>query len=408
MTMGRIVAAAGLVLLAAGASGEWTQWRGPDRTGVARAPVTARWPKALARAWSVEVGEGHSGPLLAGGRVYVHARAGGEEVIAAHALADGRRLWAHRHPVDYTPTPAAAGHGAGPKSTPLLHGGRLFAFGAGGALTALDAATGRVAWRRDFAARFPSAWPLYGVAQSPVADGDRVLVHAGGSEGSALLALDAATGAERWAWTAQAPAYASPMVATIGGVRQVVTLTERQLVGLSAAEGKLLWSFPFETMYEQNAVTPVVHGDLVIVSGIEKGVTALRIRAQAGRWEARPEWTSADASFYMSSPVRTGGRLLGFSHRQKGQLVALDAASGRLLWTGPGRAGESASIVVAGEDALVLTTEGELLVAGAGAERFTPIATYTVSDAAVWAHLAVAPGVIAVKDARMLTVWRTP
>ena len=100
----------------------------------------------------------------------------------------------------------------------------------------------------------------------------------------------------------------------------------------------------------------------------------------------------------MSSPVLAGARLLGFSQRQKGQVVALDAATGRLLWAGPGRQGESASIVVAGGDALVLTTEAELLVLKADAERFAPVATYAVGDGATWAHLAVAPGAILVKD----------
>src|SRR5687767_1768279 len=136
---------------AASPSLDWPQWRGPARTGVASAPVTPRWPAgSLARAWSVEVGEGHSGPVVSGSRVYVHARVGGDEVISALDLADGRRAWTHRQAVAYTPTSAAAGHGSGPKATPLLHQGRLYAFGAAGTLTCLDMATGRQVWRRDF------------------------------------------------------------------------------------------------------------------------------------------------------------------------------------------------------------------------------------------------------------------
>jgi outer membrane protein assembly factor BamB len=401
----RVAVAALVAVSAHAAPADWPQWRGPARSGVAAEAVTARWPAgSLARAWSVEVGEGHAGPVVSGGRVYVHGRVGGDEVISALDLADGRRVWSHTQAVAYTPTAAAAGHGRGPKGTPLLHRGRLYAFGATGTLTCLDMATGRLVWRREF----PQGYPLYGAAQSPVAEGDLVIVHAGGSRG-ALTAFDAATGANRW--TSSAPggaAYASPIVATIGGTRQVVTLTETHVVGVAAADGALLWSAPFTTMYEQNAVTPVVSGDLVIVSGIEKGVLALRVQHEGARWDARKAWETAEASFYMSSPVLAGTRLLGFSHRQKGQLVALDAATGRLLYAGPGRQGESASLVLAGDDLLVLTTEAELVVLKPAADRFTPVATYGVGGSATWAHLAVAPRALLVKDARALTLWRVP
>ena len=407
MTRLAVVLAASLIAAPSGA--DWPQWRGPARTGVADAPVAARWPSgALTRAWSIEVGEGHAAPVVSGNRVFVHARVGGDEVVSAHDLGDGRAVWTQRQPVAYTPMSAAAGHGAGPKSTPLLHQGRLYTFGAGGALSCFDAATGRLAWRKDFAGRFRETWPLFGVAQSPVADGDQVIVHAGGGAGSALLAVDAATGADRWAFTAHAPAYASPMVATLAGVKQVVTLTEKHVVGVSAADGTLLWSHPFATAYDQNAVTPVIQGDLVIVSGLDNGVTALRIARAGAALTATPAWTAADASFYMSSPVLAGGRLLGFSHKQKGQVVALDAATGRLVWASPGRQGESASLVVAGDVALVMTTEGELLVVRHAAERFTPVTTYTVATSPVWAHLAVAPGAVLVKDLKTLALWRVP
>jgi outer membrane protein assembly factor BamB len=190
-------------------------------------------------------------------------------------------------------------------------------------------------------------------------------------------------------------------------VRQVVTLTDKRVVGVSAADGALLWSSPFTTSYDQNAVTPVVFGDVVIVSGLQKGVSGLRIHREGASWSARTAWEAKDASFYMSSPVLAGGRLLGFSHRQKGQVVALDAATGRVLWTGPGRQGENASLVVAGAEALVLSTNGELMVLNAGADRFLPVATYGVAESETWAHLAVGTGVVLVKDVRTLTSWRT-
>ena len=410
--MNRIVSMAVLAAFIVGsdARADWPQWRGPARNGVAATAVTARWPAgSLTRGWSIDVGEGHSSPVITGDRVYVHSRVGADEVISAFAIANGRRLWSHKEPVAYTPTSAAAGHGSGPKATPLLHQGRLYAFGITGIVTCLDMATGRLVWRRDFSPQFKEPYPVFGAAQSPLADGDRVVVHVGGAAGGALIAFDAATGVDRWTWapSGDGPAYASPIIATIHGVRQVVTFTEKRVAGVAAADGSPLWSAPFTTMYDQNAVTPVVSGDLVIVSGIEKGVTALRIHRESGGWTARPAWEAKDASFYMSSPVVVGARLIGFSHRRKGQLVALDLATGRQAWAGPGRQGENASLVVAGPDLLVLNDGGELLVLKADADKFAPVATYGVAESATWAHPAVAPNAILVKDVRRLTLWRT-
>jgi outer membrane protein assembly factor BamB len=171
----------------------------------------------------------------------VFAREDEEEVLQSLDLATGRRLWRQAYPAPYTMNPAATSHGKGPKSTPAVAGGRVFTFGISGILSAFDAATGRLAWRKEFSAQYGETSPLYGAAQSPVVDGDRVIVHVGGPGRGALTAFDAATGAVRWAWTGDGPAYASPVVATLAGARQVVTFTESFLVGVSADRGELLW-----------------------------------------------------------------------------------------------------------------------------------------------------------------------
>ena len=199
------------------------------------------------------------------------------------------------------------------------------------------------------------------------------------------------------------------MVATLAGVKQVVTLTEKHVVGVSAADGALLWSHPFTTDYDQNAVTPIIQGDLVIVSGLDNGVTALRI-ARAGAAADREagldergrvvlhELAGARgrAAHRLLAPPEGPGRRARRGHRQAG--------------AGPARAARARArpIVVAGDVALVMTTEGELLVVKHGAEKFTPVATYTVATSPVWAHLAVAPGAVLVKDLKTLALWRVP
>jgi hypothetical protein len=183
---------------------------------------------------------------------------------------------------------------------------------------------GRLLFQKDTRTEFGQGSPLYGVALSPLVEGSSVIVHVGGPGKGALTAFDAATGAVRWAWRGDGPAYASPVVATIGGVRQVVTFSESFLVGVSADRGELLWKIPFTTPWVQNAVTPIVDGDRVVYSGLEQPVRALRVVRGATGWTTQPLWESPDVARMThrcwrrpyglpprrgcSSPDRTGGR----------------------------------------------------------------------------------------------------
>ena len=409
-----VLVVAGLLIAAtlggwsAVAAGDWPQWRGPARDGVTADPAApTTWPAALRPAWKVAVGLGHSGPLVAGGRVYLFSREGEEESLQAFELASGKRVWRQVYAAPYTVNSAALAHGPGPKATPVVAGGRVFTFGISGILSAFDAASGRVVWRKEFGKEFPSTAPVYGAAQSPVVDGGRVIVHVGGDGNGALTAFDVTTGAVVWAWKGDGPGYGSPVVAEIAGTRQVITLTESLLVGVAADSGRLLWKVPFTTDYTQNAVTPLVQGDVVIVSGLDHPVRALRVvAAKGGGWTAETVWENPDVALYMSSPVLVAGRLYGFSHKKKGQFFCLDAATGKTLWLSEGRQGDNASLVAAGGAILALVTDGELIVFEAGAAAFKVLRRYTVAETPTWAHLAVVGDGILVKDAGSLAYLR--
>ena len=387
---------------------DWTQWRGPGRDGRVPGAVAITWPRTLAPGWKAKIGLGYASPVVAGGRVFTFARRDQNEVASALDLATGNVLWTQSYAAPYTMNSAAVGHGPGPKSTPVIAGGKVYTFGISGILTAFDAATGRVAWRKDFKGQFKDAAPVFGAAMSPaVADG-LLLAHVGGDGDGALTAFDAATGTERWAWKGDGPAYSSPMVATIGGVRQVLTQTQNKIVGVSLARGELLWSLPFTTPYEQNAVTLVVNGDVVIYSGLSKGLHAARVVRKGEGWGLQPAWDNEEVSLYMSSPVLDGGHLYGFSHRNKGQFFAVDAAPGKTLWLSEARQGENAAVLSAGDVLLLLKPEGELTVIRKDPKAFAPIATYTVADSSTWAHPALVGRTLLVKDEENLVQWRIP
>jgi outer membrane protein assembly factor BamB len=395
-----------LVLAASAAGADWSQWRGPNRDGHADLAARTSWPSALNPGWKASVGLGHASPVVVGDRVFVFAREGGDEVASAYDLASGRRLWRQAYPAPYTMNSAATSHGPGPKSTPVVSRGKLYTFGISGTLSCFDAATGALAWRRTFEDVNKATSPDYGVAQSPLVDQDRLVIHVGGPGSGALLALDAATGATRWTLRGAGPAYASPVAADLDGVRQYVVQTQTQLAGVDAERGTLLWSLPFATSYDQNAVTALVSGPTVIYSGLDQGIHAIRPRREAGRWTANEVWRNDELAMYMSSPVLDGKKLFGFSHKKKGEFFCLDAETGRTLWRSEGRQGDNAALVAVGRDLLLLKDDAELVVIRMDADRFAPVATYAVAQSPTWAHpVPTAKGVL-VKDLDSLALLR--
>jgi len=390
------------ILRSQSSGSDWPQFRGPNRDGVAASFSEPKaWPDRLTQVWKVDVGEGHASPILVSARVYTFTRQGTNEVMQALDAATGKAVWQTRYPAPVNVNPAAQAHGPGPKATPTYADGRLFTLGMGGIVTAFDAASGKQLWQKPAG----SVLPLYGTAMSPLVDRGSVIVHVGGHGQGALTAFDASTGAVKWAWNGDGPSYASPVAVDIEGVRQIITLTQENVVGLSAADGRLLWRRPFSTEYTQNIITPIVMGNIVIVSGVQKPTSAFRLVRKGDQWNTEDVWENPGASFYMANEVVVGDALFGLSSRNSGQYVLLDMKTGKTLWTGMPRQATNAAIVRAGAIVFALEDDAELMVGRVSGNGVQELKRYKVADAATWAAPVVSGNRIFVKDVSSLTLF---
>jgi len=382
------------------AAQDWPQWRGPNRdANVTGATIPATWPKTLKEQWKVPVGIGHASPVVANGKIYVFARQGEEEILLCLDAATGKEIWGSGQPIEYEMHEAAKDHGKGPKSTPVIYKGKVYTFGITGVLASRDAASGKMKWRQEFSKQFPKTSPLFGVAMSPIIENGLLIVHVGGHDKGALTAFDPETGAVKWSNDLDGPAYASPIVLTLAGVRQLVTFTQANVIGVDPANGKLLWKLPAKSQYEENSVTAIGFKDMVIISREGLGLAAIRVEKQGADLVPKEVWNNKENQMYLNSPVLVGNTLFGMSSLKKGQFFAVDADTGKTLWQGAGRMGENAAILnLGGKFLLMLINDGNLVVLPANAKEYSPAAQYTVSTSPTWAHPVVVGNRILVKD----------
>ncbi len=381
---------------------DWPQWRGPNRDGAVSAfREPAPWPEALKQQWKVEVGNGYATPLVVGQRLYLFTRQGEEEVMSALDAASGKVVWRTAYPAPFQMVGATARHGAGPKSTPAFANGRLFSLGMTNIVTAFDAATGKQLWQKPATA----AQPAFHTAMSPLVDGNLMIVHVGGPGDAALTAFDVATGNVRWTWTGDSPAYGSPIVVELGGTRQLVTFTHRNLVGVSLASGELLWQRPFRTPSDTTSQTPILFRDTIIQNGRDNGVTAFRVVRRDGKWTTEDVWQTKEVSLHMTNGVAIDGVLYGLSHLSAGQYFALDLATGAVLWKSDARQAENAAMVRAGDTIFSLEDDGEMVVMKANRTAMNVVRRYDVADSQTWAQPAISGSRLYVKDLAHLTLW---
>jgi outer membrane protein assembly factor BamB len=399
-----VLAGLSTVVVAQNAGPDWPQWRGPRRDGtLASFTEPKTWPETLTPRWKITVGEGYATPIVVANRVYQFSRQGENEVMRAIDAASGKVVWERTYPAPFEMNSGTRRHGPGPKSTPTFASGRLFTLGMTGRVTAFDAASGKELWQKPGAA----VQPMFHTAMSPLVDGGMMILHVGGHNDGALTAFDPATGAVKWTWTGDGPAYGSPIIADLGGTRQVIVFSQKSLVGVDAASGQLLWSVPFEARSTTNSITPLVYGNnMLIVSGQGKALTSYLVANKGGKWVADMAWENPQLSMSFSNGVVVGDAIFSMSPLNSGQFFWADLKSGKTLWASEPRQGVNAAITLSGDLLFVLKDDGQLIIARAKPGMpLEPIKTYNVATSATWAPPVISGNRVFVKDVETLALW---
>ena len=373
---------------------DWPQWRGANRDGKVTgftAPQT--WPKVLAKKWTTTVGSGDATPALVGDKLYVFARQGADEVILCLDAGSGKELWKDKYAAQAVSGPAR--RHPGPRSSPAVADGKVVTLGAAGVLSCLDSATGKVAWRKD---PFPKVVPRFFTSMSPIIVDGMAIAHLGGRAKGAIIAYDLATGDEKWRWGGEGPQYASPALLTVEGTKQIVTLTQRSIVGVGVADGKLLWQRPFVPQGRAyNAATPIVDGQTVIYTGSRRGTKAVKIEKNGDGFAAKELWSNARVAPQFNTPVLKDGLLFGFSDRSN--LFCVNAQTGKTAWTDTARHGRGfAAILDAGSVILALPSTSELIVFKPTDKEYAELARIKIADTATYAHPVIAGNRVFVRD----------
>lgn len=391
------------------AADTWPQWRGPARDGSFSGPA---WPekltdKSLVRVWRADdLGPSYSGPVASADTVFTTATVDKKtEVVTAFDRKTGARKWEARWDGSLTVPFFAARNGSWIRSTPALAGDTLYVAGMRDVLVALDAATGAVRWRLDFVKEFGASPPDFGFVCSPLVDGDGVYVQAGGG----LAKVDRATGKVKWRSLTDGggmmgSAFSSPVLATLGGRKQLLAQARTKMAGVDPADGSVLWTRPIPAFRGMNILTPLpVGADGVFTSSYEGGTRLIRVTDDKAGFDTRDRWATKYEG-YMTSPVVVNGHayLLGRDRR----LVCFDLAGGKQAWGTDERFGEYWSLVANRDKILGLDNRGRLFLVRANPKEYEPLGDVKVADSESWAHLGAAGDDLFVRDLTGLTVYR--
>jgi outer membrane protein assembly factor BamB len=376
---------------------EWPGFRGPGRDGVVRGVrIETDWSASPpVELWRSPVGPGWSSFAVRGGRFYTQEQRGDDEVVTCYDVATGEPVWRHRDPVRFW----EANAGAGPRATPTLHHGRVYAFGATGILNALEAADGSLVWSRHAGSDAGVEVPYWGFASSPLVIEDVVVVAAAGR----LVAYDLATGDQAWLGPDGGDGYSSPHLLEIDGTAQVLLMSAAGVTSVLPTDGSVLWehSGPGGTPIVQPA--RIAGGDTLVSFSEGTGLTRIAVARGPDGWTSEGRWTSLRLKPYFNDFVVHEGHAFGFDGRV---LACIELEGGERRWKG-GRYGHGQLVLLAEQDLLlVVSEEGELALVAATADQFHEAARVPAIEGKTWNHPVLVGDTLLARNDREMVAFR--
>ena len=408
----RILFSVALLIATRLVAGDWPQWHGPTRD--CRVPEGERVPTSLPpdlnAAWKISIGGGFSSPVVAGDKLVYLDENGKQEVANLIETKTGKRIWnvpfADRYEDEW---------GAGPRSTPLIDGDRVYVQSCNGEFRCLSLADGKVirgtSFDKDFGVKFLGSKANSGTATrrgnagSCLVDGAGAIVPVGSTDGATLVCFDKLNGKLIWKSGNDEAAYSAPIVATLAGVKQIVYLSADSLAGYARATGKILWSVPLKTDAKRHACSPVIVGDTITVNSHTFGTICFRIVETGDGLKAEQAWGNPHLKTNLATAVAVGDHF--YNQGGNRDYVSFDAKTGAVKWAQPGFGQgkkDYSSTIVAGENLLVLTEDGTLLLLKADPGQYSELGRAQVCGN-TWSFPAYADGKLYVRDGRQLVCY---
>ena len=375
---------------------DWPQWRGPNRDGIsAETGLLPLWPqKGPAVVWKASgLGVGYSSLAIVSGRIYTQGQRGRQQFVSAFDVKTGKKIWETVTSRDYRDD-----RGDGPRGTPTVDGDRLYAMTGDGVLVCLELASGKIVWSQDLKQKYGGSIPGWGFSESPLIDGDRLIVMPGGRNAS-LVSLNKHDGSLQWKTGSDHAGYSSAIVVTVGGVRQVLALSGVAAIGVQEDNGELLWHYTRVSNRTANVATPIFHdGSVFLSSNYGTGCALLRL----GPKTMSEVYFSSDMKNHYSTSVLVDGYLYGFNDSI---LTALEFATGRVAWKS--RSVGKGSVAYADKRLYLLSEDGVVGLAEPGSTAYREISRFEIphGNLPTWSPPVISDAKLYLRDQDNLTCF---